>query len=416
MKKFFYTILVVGLVGALAFGAYWYFEKQQSGSAGGGSLSVGDLFPFGNGGGAGGNTTPPPAPVVATSTPNIPAPVARLWKISTDPQSGAGVFLRDGDTFVRFVDTATGNVFENKLGTAGLTRVTNTTIPKIREALWTQKGESAVLRYATDNDSIQTLFAQIPAPKATASTTGETTDIRELQTNFLASNVVNLAVFGPKDKIFYVTKNSAGNASGFVANTDGTKSARLFDSPITEWAAAWPKEDMAVITTKPSALALGFSYFVSTKTGALQKLIGNVPGLSVLSASDATHTIYSMSTGDRASLHSYNVKTGVDGTLANTFAEKCVWSKDNLNVFCAVPRAFPSGTYPDDWYKGKVSFADTFTEFNTETNRGMSLLDPKTITDQNIDAANLFLDPSERFLLFTNKKDNSLWAYRVVNQ
>lgn len=416
MKKLFYTVLVIGLVAALALGAYWYFEKQQRGGADGGSLSIGDLFPFGNSGGAGTDTTPRPAPAAATSTPTTPAPLARLWKISIDPQSGAGVFLRDGDTFVRFVDTATGNIFENKLGTAGVTRVTNTTVPKIYEALWSQKGESAIVRYATDNDSIQTLFAHIPAPKATASSTGETTDIRELNTNFLASNVIDLAIYGPKDKMLYLTKNSTGGAVGFVANTDGTKAARLFDSPISEWTVGWPKEDTAVIATKPSATAPGFAYFVSTKTGAMQKLIGNMLGLSVLSASDATHIVYSASTGDRVSLHSYNAKSGADGTLANTFAEKCTWSKDNLNVFCAVPNAFPGGSYPDDWYKGKVSFADTFTEFNTETNRGMSLIDPKTVTAETIDATHLFLDPSERFLIFTNKKDSSLWAFRVVNQ
>lgn len=411
MKKIIWILLIVIIAGVLAGGTYWYFEKQQNGPNDGGSLSVGDLFPFGRGGGDTSGDNSRPAPIVATSTPPAPAPLARVWKISNDPQSGAGIFLRNNDTFVRFVDTATGNIFENKLGERDLTRVTNTTIPKIRTATWSQKGDATILRYVTDNDSVQTLYGKL-APMA-AGTTTETTDVQELDSSFLASNIIDLAVFGPKDKLFYVARNNAGNAVAFTSNLDGTKSVRLFETPIREWSVSWPQESTVVVTTKPSALADGFSYLVSTKTGALQKFIGGVHGLAVAPSFDLSHAVYSQSTASGIELRSFDTKTGSSSPLTSTFADKCVWMHDNLNVICAVPKNIPGGTYPDNWYQGKMSFADTFLMFNTNTNRSMTILDPGSLARTDIDATHLALDVSEQFLIFTNKKDGSLWALRI---
>src|SRR3989338_8439195 len=95
--------------------------------------------------------------------------------------------------------------------------------------------------------------------------------------------------------------------------------------------------------------------------------------------------------------------------------EKCVWSKKEANeVFCAIPKFIEKGTYPDDWYKGIISFEDNLLKINLSTLKtsSFSLTDP-------IDAMWLLLPEDESKIFFTNKKDGSIWKadlrYRLTN-
>ncbi len=431
MKKILTILVVLLVLAALGVGAYWYFDQQQRGDTGEGVTSIGDLFPFGRAPEATPGTS---APVVAA--PNTPASEQnmvqreRLWKISRDPQSGAGIFARGGEMFVRFVDTATGNVYENKLGETRLTRISNTTVPKIREALWAPKGDVLIARYTNTADAIQTLHAKILPPKttsqataratSTATTTVATTDnenIQELQGTFLSPNILSLALFAPKERLLYIAENTNGSAVGFVSNLDGTKPVRLFESPIREWNVSWPVEGSAVITTKASAQAPGFSYLLNTKTGTMQRLLGGIRGLSVLPSADLTHVVYSESTSGGINLSSFDPKTGTRKSLARTLTEKCTWLSGGVDVACAIPTTFPAGEYPDDWYKGKTTFSDTFSRIDTENGRLSSLIDAqaiKNITEEQIDAVHLLVDQNGQFLVFTNKRDGSLWGFRLT--
>lgn len=420
MKKLFWIIITIVALIALSLGVYWFFNNQEGG-IGGDTTSIGDLFPFGRGEDS--TVTPVipnPSPSQATSTePENVVQREQLWQISQEPQSGAGIFMRDGAAWVRFVDTATGNVFENKLGESRVSRVSNTTIPKIKEVLWAPKGDSLIARYLGDNGTIQTLHANIlpPTRRATTTETGEE-NIQQLQGTFLPTQITDIAVFAPKERVLYATKTTEG-AAVFVANLDGSKATRLFESPIHEWVVSWPTENSAVFTTKPSAAANGFSYIVSTKNGTLQKLIGAIRGLSVLPAANLAYVVYSESGTSGVTLSSYEVKTGAQKNLGRTFAEKCVWMNNNIEVLCAVPQSFSQNNttnLPDDWYKGNVSFNDSFQTFDVENGRTNTIISPETVRDiirTGVDATNLTLDPNEEFFVFTNKKDGSLWGARL---
>ncbi|MBX4209391.1 hypothetical protein KW799_01730, partial [Candidatus Parcubacteria bacterium] len=97
-----------------------------------------------------------------------------------------------------------------------------------------------------------------------------------------------------------------------------------------------------------------------------------------------------------------------------TLAPKCVWSnKEKTVVYCGVPTIVPSGTYPDDWYKGIAHFADKLWKINVKTQETDLILDPAAETLSDIDMTNLTIDPTDSFIAFTNKTDMSLWLYRI---
>jgi hypothetical protein len=100
----------------------------------------------------------------------------------------------------------------------------------------------------------------------------------------------------------------------------------------------------------------------------------------------------------------------------NTLADKCVWGNFYKEiVYCAVPSQPIAALYPDDWYKGNVSFTDKIWQINASTEE-IHLVSPIVDqSDRTIDAFNLGLDTRDDFLFFMNKKDLSLWSFDLVS-
>ena len=216
-------------------------------------------------------------------------------------------------------------------------------------------------------------------------------------------------------KIFYLAKNGAGGVSGIVAGIDGRNPKMLFDSPLTGWIPSWPTATIILVTTKSSAYAEGFTYKLSVAGGAPQKVIGGIPGLTVMPDDNLALVLYSKAGENRLKLETnlLDVKKNSGQMLSiTTLPEKCAWG-NNQKILCAVPRALPPQAYPDDWYKGKVSFNDTFWEIDPVSLAEEMLIDPSTMQSGEIDAIGLSADAGGEYLAFINKKDFTLWALRL---
>jgi len=427
MKRAIWVIVVFLVAAALALGAYWFFNQRENGEPLT-DFSVRDFFPFGQAPDSenfadSGSGFPGSGSLSTTTSPNLSntGPItARLWRISGGHQAGAGVFEKNGTAYIRFVDTATGNIFENELGTNMVMRVSNTTIPKINEALWLPDGNSVILRYLSDSGAVQTLHADIvESSEAATDQNGNGNggaDLYALKGAFLPANISSMALFGPRERVFFITRNTngTGGSAGFTAETTGARAVKIFDTPIHEWTASWPRENTIIITSKPSANSLGFSYIVSSTNGSMERLLGGIAGLSINISLNLERVVYSESTASGARLNAVNLKTRDQKRLAGTLAEKCLWLKDNINLICAVPKNLPNATYPDNWYDGSITFSDTFWRINTDTGEAQVVLDPRDIGAGEIDAIKLVVDSAENILVFTNKKDSTLWGLRIA--
>lgn len=411
MKKILSIIVIVLVIIAVGLAVFWFFNKQEGGGDPfSGGFSIGDFFPFGrpDSGITPPETPPgPPPPPIAPPTETPP----KLWKIYGESQAGAVTFIASATPTVRFVDRATGNIFESVLTLTGFKRITNTTIPKIYEAVWQPRGSSVILRYLNESgESIQSLFAKIINLSET-----DSEDIGELQGTFLPSGILGAAVDSSSGKIAYLAPRTGGGVNLFTTDANGEKAKLIYGSSIKDWIVSWVKNDTISLTSKASAGIPGYLYFLKADSGSIERVLGNVEGLTTLPNKDGSKIIYSEIKGGKPILSVYDKKVGKSSPLSlSTFPEKCVWSSDDTDIlFCASPNAIPSGTYPDNWYQGKISFSDSLWKINTLVSEVVSIVDLTVLADENIDAVNLLLDPTQNHLVFTNKKDGALWGLRL---
>lgn len=355
--------------------------------------------------------TPPPSTPPPVTPPPVVPPSERLtfWQISDVPVAGATALATPSGAvpIVRYMERATGHIYDVNPETVKRERVTNTTIPRIHEALFSRNGDFVVARYLDEDDeTIETFVGKIPTKRP-----GEE---GKLVGEFLPRNIQDISVSQTKDDVFYLLRDDTG-ALGFMAPlADSAKRSQIFAFPFSEWLSEWSGDTKIALATKPSSGVSGYVYTVST-TGATnqepQKVFGGAGGLATRINKDASYYLYSDS---GPTLWIYNaVKRNSARTIFKTIPDKCVWAKDNITFYCAVPDSLPRGQYPDSWYQGAVSFSDTVWEININAT-STGALPVQRLSDTSlpngIDATKLFVSSNETYLFFINKKDMTLWA------
>jgi hypothetical protein len=350
--------------------------------------------------------------IVDTGTSPGIVELEKLRKISDEPISGFSIIenLKTKITDIHYILRANGNIYEAYSNSPEQKRLSITTVPKVYESIWLPDGQRLIIRYLKDGtESISTFSVKInPA----------TTTLNEFEGgidgNHLSEGIGGLAINPLGNKIFYLTNNLNGS-SGVISKPDGLDKKLIFESPLVEWLVSWPKEETINLTTKPSAQIPGYMYFLNSQTGAFSKILGNINGLTTKTNNTATEVLYSDSLRGAPKLYLLVVKTGESKALPwNTLPEKCTWSNTNDKiVYCAVPKSFPAGEYPDIWYQGLVSFNDDIWMIDTETMASNLVFDISTQTNNNIDISELQIDKNDNFLYFTNKTDLTFWSLNL---
>jgi hypothetical protein len=412
------TLVIVVLIGFL------FFYKNQNGERG--VDIVNNALPFGKGA---------PNAQTSTTTPIKDGSggfigggennnIQKLFQIHKTAVAGAGPFVIQTEggeekTLIRYLERGVGHIFETNLSTMKESRISNTTRLKIYEAVWGENGKSVIIRYLDDKDgeTIRSFLIKLGDTPTQEEIPGESApQTQNTETNgmFLPENIKNVTVSGDSKKIFYLL-NTGDVALGTIYNLETEKTAQIFRSAFTEWLPQWPNKNMITLTTKPSSEVPGIVYSLDTKTERMTKVLGGIKGLTTLTSPDGEKVLYSESVRGGITLNLYNTKNHSSQTLPfTTLPEKCVWGNVNTNIiYCAVPTVIQNGAYPDEWYQGFVSFSDDIWTIDVETLTTKLLVSPTKEAREEIDAVNLLLDPNERYLFFTNKKDLSLWGIRI---
>ncbi len=365
------------------------------------------------------NTVTPPTDTLsslATTTTTSPPPsqeikIPILRQISTTPIGGMSASTTASTTLVRYVDRGTGHVSEARADEAEIIKLSNTTLPRIYESYWNKNLTSAVFRYIKeDTDVVVNFYAEIRKVSGTSTDTVNKTPY-EIKGKFLSSTIKELAVSPKGDRIFTFNIEE-GRGVGYLSQFDESKKTKILDTPLTQLSVSWPEENTIILTTKASGVSSGYTYSLDTKTGTLKKIFGGVVGLTTKPSVDLKYLMFSNRTGRTIGTFLYNTSTRTTSeTIFKTLPEKCVWSSLRKNeLYCAVPTEIPDALYPDDWYKGSVSFIDQIWHLDTITGEVHLLANLLDLSDKLIDATGLTLDPKENFLYFINKNDLSLWS------
>jgi hypothetical protein len=403
-------LILVVFLGALGALLWFYFSFNANPAVKTPTQTTTDIYnPFGT---INTDNTTSSSTAVSTSSNIQNISPDKLRKISVDPVSGFSVTdnPKTKQTDIHYILRANGNIYEAYTDSLETKRLSATTIPKVYESNWLPDGNNLIIRYLRENtENIETFSVKInPA----------TTTLNEFEGgvdgNYLPENIGGLAVAPAGDKIFYLINNLAGS-SGFVSKPDGLNSKPLFASPLIEWLVSWPKAETITLSTKPSAKIAGYMYFLNSQTGNLSRVLGGINGLTTKTNETATEVLYSDSIRNTPRLYLFNVKTGGSQLLPwNTFPEKCLWSNlDAKIIYCAVPKTFPAGDYPDAWYQGLVNFTDDIWMINTDTNASTLVFDITKETSNDIDVTDLKLDTNDNYLFFINKTDLTLWSLNL---
>ncbi|MSU44747.1 hypothetical protein EXS45_01015 [Candidatus Nomurabacteria bacterium] len=349
------------------------------------------------------NTTPPLAlPLSEEGVP--PAKGGAGGLKTTKPTPPLTEFM----PALRYVAKATGNIYQTFADKIEERKFSTTTIPKVYEAYFGNRGEFVSMRYLKgDERTIETFVGALPKELLG----GDMTENNEIKGSFLPNNVKDISISPDTSKVFYLW-TSGESMIGTTLNLKNNKKVQVFDSPFTEWLSQWPTDNIITLTTKPSVGVPGYIYTIDGSGKNLTKVLGEINGLTTLVGPNGKLVLYG---NNNLSLNIYHTDTRNSDLLGvRTLPEKCVWSKISDAIYCAVPKSINSGDYPDTWYQGEVSFNDQIWKIDAKTGNTTLILDLATLTKgEEIDSIKLTLDESENYLFFVNKKDSFLWKLEL---
>ena len=329
----------------------------------------------------------------------------KLRLLSSEPTSGAGTLDVKAGTVVRYIEKATGHIFEIELFSPNQNRISNTTIPLVYEGIWGNKNASLIARYLKDDNQTVDTFSLIIKDLAT-STENTISGIA------FPANIADVSVLG--SDVFYLQENS-DSSFGFISSFDGIKKKQIWNSPIKELLSQFVSPKIVALTTKPDQNLPGFLYFVDTGSGQVKRVLGDILGLSALVNGDGTAVLY-LEEGGASELSVFNIKNNSSQKISPiTFPEKCAWSRKDKNViYCAVPREYIGGNSLTSWYKGFVSLTDDVWKYDIKNNTSSTIENLSLKSGTIIDVIKPILSENEQYLLFINKIDNSLWSLDLV--
>jgi len=397
------TFLVI-LIGV----AFWFFlTGRKSGP------EIDNTSPFGAPGPQVNSETPFSGPLTSDGfSPPAAAPYSnssRLNRVSDAPVVGGTIVVVGSTTVIRYMEKATGHIIDFDVTNGTRRRITNTTIPKITEALWGDRGMSLVARFS-ENDSIRSVFGFISS--STASTTSDGSG--DLIRRELSVDMRNLS-FSPTKKMGFYTLDSNAGIQGFITDKNFEKPLLVWSFPTKEWLVDWPNENTITLTTKAAHAELGQTFLLNPQTKKVTNILSSIPGLTTKTSPDGSLALYSTSKEGLTSLSLYDIKNKTSDNLEiKTLPEKCVWSGVSA-IYCAVPQNGLAGEMPDLWYQGAVSFTDSLWKITLGGDgfEESELTNISTIAQGNIDLIDPLISGDGKILIFTNKIDSYLWALSI---
>lgn len=345
--------------------------------------------------GIGGSDTLAPnneLPPLGTTAFNNVIEERTFQQLTTRPVAGMA-FL--GTTTVRYVEQGTGYIFDIDLETGRETSVVSNTFTKVREAFFSEDG--ATVLFTRDEDRTE---------RFTVGTITGNPGSASLFTFNLAAGATNAGFIGTKLRYLYETPSgNEVHEYNLVTKTDTV----LYTIPLRDVRMIW--KDKTYVYTKPTAYLLGYAYEV--RGGALSFITEGDFGLMATYYPQGLVTTIS----NGADLFSTANSTTGDSKLLPTevFPEKCVSATfAPTEIVCAIPDTLSATyTYPDDWYKGVVSFADTFWLLDLEEGSALQIANPLAETGREVDVLRMDVNTDGTNFTFINKTDNTLWLFDI---
>ncbi|MES2134735.1 MAG: hypothetical protein V4449_00640 [Patescibacteria group bacterium] len=398
MNRRLILIVVLFLFGIVLVSGYFFFTAQKTPN--GGTPAPRDFFsaffPFGAG------TPATKTPEGSTEEVSVQKVLTRLRQVSSRPTAGSW-FASEASTttpsHIRFMERATGHIFETPVDSYTEVRLSNTTIPLIQDLI-AITDSTLLLRTLPDTETIVNAFAVLNATSSQQSV--YTLPLKGFKRSAVAKSGLTMLT---------VSETSGGSHIELM-QPDGAKPRTVLLSPIRSWVPLAGGERF-FIASAPSSGISGFLYEIKTN-GTLTKIIGDVPGLLALPSPGGRYVLYSSGVGIRTTLGMVDTKTGQTyASPLGTLATKCAWiSEEAPLVFCGVSDPLMAGSIalPDDWLLGKIARNDSAWIIRPLESTAQSLGHLEEIAGTPVDLINPVISPDQKYVTFMNKNDLTLWS------
>lgn len=332
-----------------------------------------------------------------TTPPEAPAP-PRLWHAHASPIAGFG-FVSGATTTLRFMERSTGHLFDVNPKTGGVTRVSNTLIPKSYDA-----------EFAPDGSVIwNTIDGERRVFSGTIATSSATGTPAALLTRELGDGIVEITPSGTARQFLSLVQD--GTSAALVSSRwDGSQPRRLTTTALLGWNLHWTSNRIILAQDAASSIP-GYAYEV-TASGELTPLARAIPGLTVLPHTSSSATLIGSDNGNLA----LTVRTATSSSELSikTVPEKCAWTSGGaLLLYCAVPEQMTSRQFLDDWYRGLYHTEDSLWRVDAQTGETELFFAPFSEMNISLDVTDPRVDDRGEYFAFINALDQSLWILRI---
>jgi len=351
----------------------------------------------------GGSTELPPITPTATTSPEVPLVGTSnkpLRQMTTRPVIGYREVAGSSSTsqpVLYYAEAGTGHIYTIDLTTGVEARRSGTTIIEAADAAFNNDGTTVVF---------QSGYGRLPKTILGVLATSSDT----LSTSELPESIDQFTIVGSSTLLYITTGNTAmGKTTDLRTRTSRT----LFTVPFREAAVSWGStaNDTHIIYPKPSYLLPGAVY--STVGGALKRLPLSGYGLSAFKFGN-TVAASMIEEGTYTSVF-YDIKNDLVFPSSITFLpEKCSGGQlATQYLWCMSFNETPAFGFPDTWHRGEVGLQDLLHEltFSPSSSSLTQLSNLSTESGRAVDAVDVMVGPSSRYVYFINRNDSTLWLY-----
>ncbi len=321
--------------------------------------------------------------------------LGNLKIISEEPALGPIV---DGQK-VKYYLQNNGNVFQANFDGSDTKRISSDILEGLVKVIWSPQKDQVITFFEKENSIEKYLY-----------------DYQSQKAQLLDQNIKEISWHNRQNTIAYQYTSQETNNISLKQFAQGPHKI-ISKTPLKNLLLDWPKENKLAASTKASGLVQGFIYLIDTASGKWEKAMGGKYGLTALWSPQGDKILFSETNEQGKKLSLKMLDLNSQKTIATEFetlAEKCVWSRDNRSIFCAVPKEIPSSSVlPDDYYKDKITFFDDIWWINLDTQETEKVFDSSGIKGEPYNISKIILSETEDHLVFLNKQDGHLYSLEL---
>ena len=300
---------------------------------------------------------------------------------------------------IRYVERETGHIYETPVELLSQVRLTNTTVPRVQDALWVN-ASTTLLRFAADDGEVENFEAKI-----------STSSVDQVLSGTFLKNYTRIVPVST-DRYLGVIESAE---SATVQVIEKGVSSTILTSPIRSWVPLSAQGKLFLMSA-PAFGALGSLFEI--RQGELYQIGESANGMTASISPSGKYALTSVPAG-KSSIVSLIFELGTNRSTVLpilAFTEKCAWVK-NLEplLVCAVPEELPIARYPNDWLLGRVHTKDTLWFFNPDTGSATIAVDLPAEIDAPLDVSKLAVSDDGLFAIFIDRNDSSLWSAALTH-